>query len=166
MSFEVFVTRFTNDINDKERDGRTMSDIDIFYAIWYKVQLYRIYHYKSALQVQHSLNPCVWKNILNTIITQVSKLSVSKNIRNVYEVSLSNRYTHDGDFPDSRVRNFNGCAFIGSYPNNKWHSDSVKPYWEEIINARVNDGNHVSRKKKTMRNKIKRERHKLNKIKS
>ena len=33
MSFEVFVTKFTNAINDKDRAGRTMSDPDIFDAI-------------------------------------------------------------------------------------------------------------------------------------
>ena len=38
MSFEAFVTKFTNTINDKETDGRTMSDPEIVHDIWYKVQ--------------------------------------------------------------------------------------------------------------------------------
>ena len=34
MSFEVFVTKFTNAINDRERSGRTMSDPEFIDAIW------------------------------------------------------------------------------------------------------------------------------------
>ena len=116
--------------------------------------------------MQQSLNTRIWKNILDTLSAQAAKLSGSKPIRNVYEVSQSNRYTRDGHCPDKGVRTSNGRIFIGSYPNNKWCYESVKPYWEEIQNTRGNYGNHVSRNNKTMRNNIKRERHKLAKIAS
>ena len=97
---------------------------------------------------------------------QVSKLSINKPIRNVYEVSQSNRYTHDGNFIDRGVRTYNGSIFIEIYPDNKCRSDSVKTYWEEIRNSRGNDGNNVIKKKKNTRKQIKRERHKLVKITS
>ena len=95
--------------------------------------------------MQQSLNAHVCNNILHTLSAKVAKLSVIKPIRNASEVSQSNRYTHDGHFPDSGVRTSNESFFIGSYPNNKWRSDSVKTYWEEIRNARGNDGKHGSR---------------------
>ena len=34
------------------------------------------------------------------------------------------------------------------YPNNKWNSDSFKPYREDISNIRDADGNHVIRREK------------------
>ena len=127
LSFESFFTKSTNAHNDKERSGRTMSDPDIVNAIWYKVQCSKLEHYKSALQVHQFLNPCVWKNILDTLSAQVSKLIVSKPISNVSEVSQSNRYTRDDHFPDSKVRTSDGSIFIGNHPDNKWRSESVKP---------------------------------------
>ena len=166
MSFEAFVAKFTNAINEKERYGSTMSDPDIVDTFWGKFQCSRIDHYKSALQVQQSLNPHTWKNILDTLSAQVFKLSGSQPIRNISEVSQSDRYTRNGHFLDSGVCTSKGSIFVGGYPDNKWRSNSVKPYWEKICNSRGNDGNHVSRKKKYTREKIKRERHKLAKIKS
>ena len=76
MSFEVFVTKFTNVINDKEIAGRTMSDPDIINDIQENFKCYQLDHHKSALQVQQSLNPRVWKNILDTLSVQVSELSI------------------------------------------------------------------------------------------
>ena len=87
MIFEAFATKSTHAINDKDRGGRTMSDPDIADHIWDKVQFSQLYHYKSALQVQQSLNPRGWKNKLDTMSAQVDKLSVSKPIRTVSEVT-------------------------------------------------------------------------------
>ena len=87
MIFEAFFTKFTNTINDKGRSGRTMSDPDIINGIWDKVQCYNLDHYKSALQVKQSLNPRVWKNILDTLSVKFAKLSISKPIRTKSEVS-------------------------------------------------------------------------------
>ena len=114
--------------------------------------------------MQQSLNPRAWKNILDTLSAKVAKLSMIKPIWNVSEVSQSNCYTCDGHFLDRGVRTSNGINFIGSYPDIKLSSDSVKPHWGEIRNARGNDGNHVSRKNQNMREKIKSERRKLVKI--
>ena len=77
MSFEAFVTKFTNAINDKEKAGRTMIDPYIVDAIWEKVQCSQLDHYKGAFQVEQSLNPCGLKNILDTLSAQVIKLIVS-----------------------------------------------------------------------------------------
>ena len=97
-------------------------------------------------------------------MVRVSILSISNTIRNISEVTQSNRYTCGVHCPDNVVCNSNGCIFIGGYLNNKWHSDSIKNYWEDIRNIRGNYGNHVIRTNKTMRNKIKRESCKLAKI--
>ena len=116
--------------------------------------------------MQQLFKPRYWKNIIDTMSVQVAKLSVSKPIRNISEVSKSNSYTRDGHFPYSRVYTSNGSIFIGSYTDNKWCSESVKPYWEEIRNTRGNYGNYVISKNKTTRTKIKRESRKLTKITS
>ena len=123
MSFEVFVTKFINCIYNKERSGMTMSDPYIFDAIWGKVQCSQIDHYKSALQVQQSINQRVWKNILDTPSAQVSKLSISEPIMNVSEVSNShyNPYTRDGHCTEIGFRTSNGIIFVGGYPDNKCH---------------------------------------------
>ena len=94
------------------------------------------------------LKPRACKIILDTLSAQVPKLSVSKLIRNISDVSQSNRYTRDGHFPDIKVCTSNERIFIGSYPDNQWLSDSVETYQKEILNVRGNDGNHVVRKKK------------------
>ena len=129
MSFEAFIDKFANAINDKERAGRTMSNPDIVNDISDKVQCCQIYHSKSTFQVQKLLNRHVCKNILDTLSVQVSELSFSKPIRNVSVVLQSNRYTRDGHCPDSGVRTSNEIVFIGIYPDNKRRSESVKPYW-------------------------------------
>ena len=115
-----------------------MSDPDIVDAIWDKVQLSQLDNYNIPLQVQQLLNPRVWENILDTLSAQVSKFIVIKPIRNISEVSQSNRYTSDGHFLDSGVRTTNVSIFIGSYTDNKWRSSSVKYDWKQIFNARGN----------------------------
>ena len=45
---------------------------------------YQLYHYNIAFQVQQSLNPRVWDNILDTLSVRISKLRISKPIRNIY----------------------------------------------------------------------------------
>ena len=116
MSFEAFVTKFTNSINDKERAGRTMSDPDIVNAIWDKVQCYLIDHYKSALQVEQFLNPHAWNNVLDTLSAQVSKLSISKPINKLSEVSQSNCYNRDGHCTDNGVHTSDGIISLGVIP--------------------------------------------------
>ena len=48
--------------------------------------------------MQQSLNARSWKNTLDTMSAKVAKLSASKPIRNVYEVSKFNRCIRDGNF--------------------------------------------------------------------
>ena len=45
-------------------------------------------------------------------------------------------YTHDGEAPSTGVYTPNGSIYIGSYESSKWKSDSVRPHWKEILEAR------------------------------
>ena len=73
--------------------------------------------------------------------------------------SVSIVYTREGSCPDNGVHTPEGSVFIGSYRKDKWFSDSVTPYHEQIRNARnknIPKGTGGPKKLKRQLQKIKR----------
>ena len=83
-------------------------------------------------------------------------------------------YTRQGPCPQQGVHKADGSLFIGNYSADQWRSDSVKPYHNEIMKARSNDGGGNtdndgnggthSRSQKRRVNAIKRNKKKLKKL--
>ena len=87
---------------------------------------------------------------------------------------ISAIYTRQGKPPTSGVHTSDGSLFIGSYSKDQWFSDNVKPYHQEIMQARKsngvvknpNGGGNQSRKQKRHVNSVKRNKRKLKTLES
>ena len=120
--------------------------------------------------MQYQQTPRDYKLILQDITTEAGSQAKTTVIFTPGTRGVSAIYTRQGKAPTTGVHTADGSIFIGSYDKEKWLSDSVKQYHQEIINARGSDDgggkNQDSRSQKRRTNAIKRNKRKLKKLKS
>jgi len=120
------------------------------------------------LKVAYKSNPRDYKLILQDIAGEVESNSTPADGFGGRR-GISATYTKQGSCPASGVHCPDGSIYIGTYSKDQWLSDSVKPHWDEIKEARSKtkggDG-QMSRSGKRRVNAIKREKRKLKKIKA
>ena len=143
MPFERFVDKFQRAVDDLETGGRPMHNDDIVDALWPKLLNNEIKEFIMALKVDQARNPRNYRDILQDIAAETPKISPTSTFkRNVSEVATTQKakYTKEGACPNTGVMS-NGKIFIGNYTGNKWYDESVKPYHQQIKNARARDKN-------------------------
>ena len=174
MSFEKFQEQFLKSINDLEKAKRPMNSADIIDAIWEKVQHPGLTEYIAALQVAQNFNPITHDRILQCIAIQIPKIAnySNSNRRNLSEVTRGdNKYTREGQTPRDGVYTEDGAIYIGNYSSPQWNSPSVRPFHQEINNARNSrngnprGGGYKSRSHKKNTWKVKAAKRKLSKLK-
>ena len=152
MSFEVFSAKLQRSLDALNECGRAQHNGDIVDKLWGRIQNPELQPFVQALKVQYTRTQRDYKDILIDIASQVptlSKTPFNPRQRNVSEIGTSGKQTRDGKCPDTGAHTPDGKLFIGTYPANKWHHESVKPYQEAIRSARGSDGkSHPSRKQK------------------
>ena len=135
--------------------------------LWDRIQAPDLQVYIAALQVEYQRNPRDYKLILQDIAAKAS--SSKKPV--TFARGVSATYTKRGPCPPSGVHAPDGSVFIGSYSKDQWQSDTVKPFHQEIQDARNPDGGGnkgngggdriQSRSQKRRTNAIKRNKKKL-----
>jgi len=171
FSFEKFSARLQKAYDELEANGRKVDNGDIVDDLWARIQNTDIQVYVSSLKVDYQRNPRSYQLILQDIAAEIASKSsfTFATSRNVSAV-----YTRQGPCPQQGVHKADGSLFIGNYSADQWHSDSVKPYHNEIMKARSNDGGGNtdndgnggthSRSQKRRVNAIKRNKKKLKKL--
>ena len=146
MPFERFVDKFQRAVDDLETGGRPMHNDDIIDALWPKLLNNEIKEFVMALKVDQARNPRNYRDILQDIAAEIPKISPASTFkRNVAEVATTHKasFTKEGSCPNTGVMS-NGKIFIGNYTGNKWYDESVKPYHQQIKDARVKDKNNTT----------------------
>ena len=171
FSFEKFSAKLQRAYDSLEEQGRPVNNGDIVDDLWARIQAPALGQYVAALKVQYQQTPRDYKLILQDIAgeagTQTKSVTFAPGIR-----GISATYTRQGKTPMSGVHTPDGSIFIGSYDKDKWYSESVKQYHEEILAARNNGestnggGKKQSRGQKRRANAIKRSKKKLKSLKA
>ena len=150
-----------------EHCGRPEYNGNIVDELWSKIQAPELQGYVTALKVDHGRNPRDYKDILSDFAGEVANQKVQTTLligRNISVMeSGSNESTREGKCPTNGVHQQDGKLFIGSYSKEKWHSNEVKPYQKQILEARQAEGRshrgsggfHKSRKEKRRVQEIK-----------
>jgi hypothetical protein len=169
MTFEKFSSKLQNALNDLADCGRPVHDGDIVDKLWGRIQNSDLATYVAALKIEYTRNPRDYGEILQDIATQIPSLPKHVSFRSkVSELGTNDGHTREGPCPDTGVKNKDGQLFIGNYVGNKWHSESVKPFHDDIRAARTEHGgaggNHPSRSDKKGANQISRNKRKVSQL--
>ena len=167
FTFEKFSSKLQKAYDELADNGREVNNGDIVDSLWARIQNPDIQMYLSSLKVDYQKSPRSYKLILQDIAAEVAtKKQVTFHPRLVTGVSGVSTYTRQGTCPSQGVHTPEGAVFIGNYDRNKWHHDSVKPYHQEILQARSSDGggNAPSRGQKRRVNALKRNQKKLKRL--
>ena len=169
FSFEKFSARLQKAYDDLEANGRKVDNGDIVDDLWARIQNSDIQVYLSSLKVDYQRNPRTYQLILQDIAAEIaSKPSTAYPAHR----NVSATYTRQGPCPQQGVHKTDGSLYIGNYSADQWRSESVRPYHNEIIKARSNDGGGSntdnggtqSRSQKRRVNAVKRNKNKLKKL--
>lgn len=166
--FEKFSARLQKAYDELEANGRMVNNGDIVDDLWARIQNTDIQVYVSSLKVDYQRNPRNYQLILQDIAAEIASKS---SITFATNRNISATYTRQGPCPQQGVHKADGSLFIGNYSADQWRSESVKPYHNEIMKARSNDGggntdngSSHSRSQKRRVNAIKRNKNKLKKL--
>jgi hypothetical protein len=167
MTFKKFSSKLQNSLDELTDCARPVHDGDIVDKLWGRIQNSDLATYVAALKVEYTRNPRDYREILQDIATQVPNLPKHVSFRS--KVSALNTttegYTREGECPDTGVQTDEGKMFIGNYIGNKWHSESVKPYHDDIRKARAeNSGSRTPRSGKNGDNNIRRNKRTVSKL--
>ena len=164
FTFERFSAKMQKAYDDLKGNGREVDNGDIVDALWSKIQDSSLQSFLAALKIDYMRQPRSYKLLLQDIAGEIAgqkKVTFASGTRGV-----SALFTKDGYCPKEGVHTPSGSIFIGNYDSNKWHSESVKPYHKEIIDARSKDkSNQPSRSEKKRVNAVRRSKKKLKKLK-
>lgn len=172
FSFEKFSSKLQKSYDELEEHGRAVHNGDIVDDLWDRIVDTSLSTYIGSLKVDYQRTPRNYKLILQDISAEVANnkktVSFAPGTRGV-----SAAHTRDGTCPTEGVYTSDGSLFIGNYSDNRWHSDSVKPFHKEILEARKKDGgsgnynsSNKSRADKRRTNAVKRNKRKLKKMSS
>jgi len=165
FSFKKFSAKLQKAYDELEDAGREVNNRDIVDDLWSRIQAPELQVYVASLKVNYQQIPRDYKLILQDIAAEVGSqktVTFAAGTRGVSET-----YTRKGPCPTSGVHTPDGEVFIGGYDKEKWQSESVRQYHQEIIKARSNGGRgkdnrgHQSRSQKRRANAIKRNQKKL-----
>ena len=138
FSFEKFSAKLQKAYDDLESNGRPVHNGDIVDALWPMILDSSLATYLASLKVDYQKNPRNYKSILQDIAGEVA--SSTKTVTFAPGTrGVSATYTRQGNFPNKGVHTPDGSIFIGLYQGNRWFSKSVKPYHDEINEARKNN---------------------------
>ena len=137
FSFERFSAKLQKGYDDLEDQGRAVNNGDIVDDLWDRIQAPELQMYLASLKVDYQRNPHTYRSILQDIAAEAGK-SISKSATFTRNVSAA--YTRKGDCPKQGVHTTDGSIFIGSYEKEKWQSEQVRQYHQEIAKARAADG--------------------------
>ena len=132
MTFEKFVRNLVKSVDELERRGRGMHNVDIVEIIWQRVNNAELSQYLTALKIQFQHQPHNYREVLKDIASQMPSIGIG-TFQKASEVSVQG--TESGGAPDQGIYDSNGLLFHGTYPEKKRFSDSVKPHWEDICRA-------------------------------
>ena len=166
--FEKFSAKLQKAYDELADNGRPVNNGDIVDALWNRIECAHLQIYIGSLKVDYQRNHRDYKLILQDIASEVAtRRSVrfaSGTGRNISAV-----YTNEGSCPTNGVHTADGSVFIGKYPFKKWNSDAVRPFRDEIVQARGTDnngGNGIkSRQNKRLNDAVQRNASKLKKLK-
>jgi hypothetical protein len=137
FSFEKFSAKLQKAYDELEDAGRPVNNGDIVDDLWDRVQASDLQLYVASLKVEYQRNLRDYKLILQDIAAEAGKKMTVTFARSA---NVSATYTRKGPCPSSGVHTTDGDIFIGSYDKDKWQSDQVRQYHQEILKARTNDG--------------------------
>jgi hypothetical protein len=147
MSFETFCKKLTKTLQHFDKAGRAKHNGDVIDWIWSHVQSTELSQLLSALKVSQSLNPRTPLEILHEIAKEIPNISKGSNFQpRVSEVGQTSGFTFDGDAPANGAHNNEGKLFCGSYHPNRWFSDELKPFRDEITKIRQENPGHRGNK--------------------
>ena len=137
FSFEKFSAKLQKAYDELESNGRKVDNGDIVDDLWARIQNPDVQMYISSLKVDYQRAPRPYQAILQDIAAEIAaKSSVSfSTTRNV-----SAAYTRQGPPPSRGAHTSDGMLFIGNYTPEMWRSEEVRPYHQEIRQARSSDG--------------------------
>ena len=169
FSFEKFSSKLQKAYDELEEHGRAVHNGDIVDALWDRIVDSSLTSYISSLKVDYQRTPRSYKLILQDISAEVANnkkaVSFAPGTRGV-----SAAHTREGTCPTEGVYTSDGSLFIGNYSDGRWHSDSVKPFHKEILEARKKAGGGKStaptRADKRRTNAVKRNKRKLKRVSS
>ena len=165
FSFKKFSAKLQKAYDELEDAGREVNNRDIVDDLWSRIQAPELQVYVASLKVNYQQIPRDYKLILQDIAAEVGSqktVTFAAGTRGVSET-----YTRKGPCPTSGVHTPDGEVFIGGYDKEKWQSESVRQYHQEIIKAISNggsgkdNGGHQSRSQKRRANAIKHNQKKL-----
>ena len=164
FSFEKFSSKLQKAYDDLELNGRPVHNSDIVDELWPRIQASELNTFISTLKVEFSRAPTRdYKLLLQDIAAEIA---TRKGTTPVDRRGINAIYTKDGSCPQTGVHTSDGKIFVGSYPREKWTSDSVKPYHAEITaNRNSGEGGGTTRNQKRSVNAVKRQKRKLKALK-
>ena len=169
FNFEQFSSKLQKAYDDLEENGRKVDNGDIVNALWKKIQDSGLQTFLAALKVKYMRNPRSYKLLLQDIAVEVEDKKPSAFVANC-QAGINAVFTREGKAPPTGVHTTDGSIFIGNYDNNKWASDSVKPFHKQILDARSQEGGgnqkYPSWTDKRKVNALKRSKSKIKKLKT
>ena len=167
FSFEKFTARLQGAYDDLADNGRPVNNGDIVDALWARIQAPELQSYLNSLKVEYQRSERDYKLILQDIAGEVSvmKPAVTSGFRNVSEATVSATYTKSGSCPSKGVFTESGEIYIGNYGRDRWFAEDVKPYHQQIRDARKESGNKNKGSTVRTTKSIKRKRKQLEKLK-
>lgn len=166
FTFEKFSAKLQAAYDELEENNRGEHNGNIVDDLWERIQAPELQIYVSSLKVMYQQNPRDYKEILQDIAAEASKMATKKHVS--FAANVSATYTKAGKCPTSGVHTSDGSIYIGNYDSDKWSSESVRKHHKEIFEARSKDGggkgnggDYQSRKLKRTVNAIKRKQKKL-----
>ena len=169
MTFEKFSSKLQNALNDLAECARPVHAGDIVDKLWGRIQNSDLTTYVAALKIDYARNPRDYREILQDIATQIPNLPKHVSFRSkVSEMGTNEGHTREGPCPDDGVKTKDGQLFIGNYIGSKWHSDSVKPFHDDIRAAMIDEpaGPRISQNDKKGANQITRNKRKVSQLKA
>jgi hypothetical protein len=140
MSFEDFSKKLTKALQRFERAGRAKHDRDVIDCIWTHIQCAELSQLISALKVGQGIYACNSRQILQELAKEIPNISTGSNFQpRVSEIGLTN-YTFDGEAPSVGVHTSEGKLYCGNYHQNRWFSDEVTQFRDEITAIRERHG--------------------------
>ena len=169
FTFERFSSELQKAYDELEVAGRPVINGDIVDALWDRIQSPDLQMYISSLKVEYQRNPRDYRLILQDISAEAGRTKTVTFAPGTRGISAT--YTKKGKCPSSGVHTTDGSIYIGSYDKDKWQSESVKQYHQEIRDTRSKEGSKSSnndggtgfpsRNQKRQVNAIKRNKRKL-----
>ena len=125
-----------------------MHNGDVVHLIWKKMTNPDLSQYVTALKVQFQREPRDYKDVFQEIASQVPTLRVD-TFRKTSEVRRQESANSNSGCPTVGAHDKHGKLYTGTYPYNKWQSESVRPNWKEIRYARGDNTRRRARERKS-----------------